>query len=175
MPARRLLLVLALCFVAAPALAGADAFTQVDQAYKRTGKIDPCRFSAATLSAALRQETTYATQYFQDFSSAVQTALDARAGGQCQTGATAPGSLAGAHTGGAPPASVTGATSSGIPAPMALLGICAALLALGAAVYAVARFRAWEPLWAADWRHACAEAGFRLSDHWADLTDRRRR
>jgi hypothetical protein len=177
---RRLLLFLraalvVLVVLVVPALAGADAFTQVERAYKKTGTIDACRFSTGTLAAALRQEDTYATQYFQDFSTAVQAALNSRAAGHCQRQTTVQGSLAGAGTGGAPPGSVTDPTSAGVPAPLALIAILAALLAAGGALYAFARSRAWEPLWASDWRHAWTEAGYRLSVRWADLADRRRR
>ncbi len=176
LPRRLLPVLVALALAAAPVAAGADAFTRVENAYQRTGTIDACSFSTATLSAALRQEDTYATQYFQDFSTAVQGALNTRAGGICARGAGArPARPVGTLRGGGspPPGSVTAHSSSGIPAPLAVLGVLAALVALGVAGWALGR--GWAPLWAADWRHAWAEAGYRISIRWSDLADRRPR
>ncbi len=47
----------------------------------------------------------------------------------------------------------------------------AALLALGCAVWGLARRRAFEPHWWLSLRHAIAEAGFRASATWAEFTD----
>jgi hypothetical protein len=162
--------------LALPASAAADAFTTVENAYKRTGTINACQFSAATLSQALRQEDTYATQYFNDFATAVQGALNTRAGGACRAGGgTHLPSGAAALIGGAPPGSVTATTGAGPPAPLLLLAGFAALLALLGGVYGIARAGAWDIPGAADWRQAWAEASYRLSLRWSDLADRRRR
>jgi hypothetical protein len=70
------------------------------------------------------------------------------------------------------PHSVTAATGSGIPAPIVVLALGAAVLALGAGAAGFGRLRGWDPLWLADWRHASAEAGFRVGSAWTQLVDR---
>ncbi len=45
------------------------------------------------------------------------------------------------------------------------------LLLLGALVWALFRFFAWEPRWLLGARHAVAEAGWRTGGAWADFTD----
>ena len=52
-----------------------------------------------------------------------------------------------------------------------VIAALAALLALGCAAWAIARRRAYEPRWWLSLRHALAEAGFRASATWAELTD----
>jgi hypothetical protein len=47
----------------------------------------------------------------------------------------------------------------------------AALLALGAAAWALARYFAYEPSWSLVARHALAEASFRTSATWAEVKD----
>jgi hypothetical protein len=47
----------------------------------------------------------------------------------------------------------------------------AVLLAVGCAVWALARIEAFEPRWTLSLRHAIAEAGFRASAIWAELSD----
>jgi hypothetical protein len=47
----------------------------------------------------------------------------------------------------------------------------AALLALGCAIWAIARLEAYEPRWALSLRHTFAEAGFRASGTWAEFRD----
>jgi hypothetical protein len=51
------------------------------------------------------------------------------------------------------------------------LAILAALLALGALLFGIARWFAWEPAWAVRVRHATGEAGWRASSTWAEFTD----
>ena len=46
-----------------------------------------------------------------------------------------------------------------------------ALLVLACAVWAVFRFGAYEPHWLASARHSVAEAGYRVSETWAELLD----
>jgi hypothetical protein len=47
----------------------------------------------------------------------------------------------------------------------------AALLAVGCAVWALARIEAFEPRWTLSLRHAIAESSFRASAIWAELSD----
>jgi hypothetical protein len=49
--------------------------------------------------------------------------------------------------------------------------VVAALLILLCAAWAAARWWAYEPHWLAPARHACAEAGLRLSATWGELRD----
>jgi hypothetical protein len=62
-------------------------------------------------------------------------------------------------------------TSSAAPFPIVVLAILAGLLALGALLFGVARWFAWEPAWAVRMRHATGEAGSRASSTWAEFTD----
>ena len=57
------------------------------------------------------------------------------------------------------------------PFPILALAILGSLLALGAALFGVVRWRAWEPAWADRFRHAAGEAGWRASSTWAEFTD----
>jgi hypothetical protein len=52
-----------------------------------------------------------------------------------------------------------------------VLGVLGALLALGCAIWGLARRRAFEPHWLLSLRHAMAEAGFRASATWAEFAD----
>jgi hypothetical protein len=47
----------------------------------------------------------------------------------------------------------------------------AALIALGALAWGIARMRAYEPRWTLSLRHSMAEAGFRASATWAEFSD----
>ncbi len=116
--------------------------------------------------------------------------------GTTGTGTTAPGTTAGAATQPpatttiAPNATTTAATPAPVPAPattaapapaaqstashkgarLALI-VIGALLVMLLALWAFARWWAWEPHWVARWRHATAEAGWRASAAWAEFTD----
>lgn len=57
------------------------------------------------------------------------------------------------------------------PFPVLALAILAGLFALAGLVVALVRWRAWEPQWADDFRHAAGEAGWRASSTWAEFTD----
>jgi hypothetical protein len=173
---RRLAAAAALALALLPAAtAGASVYTDVLHVYQVTGSIPPCRFSSAQLSAALKQIDTYGQQYFADFSSAVQNALTARAGGACSAAALHPSSAALHSPAGvaAPPlpSSVSAPTDSNLPAPILLMAALVVIVAAVLAVRAVAAAAAWEPGWAARWRHAWGEAGYRVGGAWADFTD----
>ena len=61
-------------------------------------------------------------------------------------------------------------TSSHKGARLALI-VFGALLVMLLALWAFARWWAWEPRWLVRWRHATAEAGWRASAAWAEFTD----
>jgi cobalamin biosynthesis Mg chelatase CobN len=61
-------------------------------------------------------------------------------------------------------------TSSHKGARLALI-VLGALLVMLLALWAFARWWAWEPHWLVRWRHATAEAGWRASAAWAEFTD----
>jgi hypothetical protein len=167
----RTLAVLALASLALfPAGAAASPYTDVLRVYQAQGSVPPCRFSSPQLAAALRGVDAYGQQYFADFGNAVESALAARAAGACIPGhrLSPSGSLSPAVL----PASPTSATGAGPPLPLLLLGGLTVFLVIAAGVGALARGAGWEPGWAAAWRHACGEAGYRLSGGRARLNDR---
>ena len=62
-------------------------------------------------------------------------------------------------------------TDAGDRAAILLLLAVAVLVVLGAILWALARWQAWEPLWLARWRHATGEAGWRAGNAWSEFTD----
>jgi hypothetical protein len=149
----------------------AAAGMSVLQAYQTHGSVPPCQFTSRQLEHALAQDP-YGAQYFNDFTNAIQTALQARATGACsgaqaQGGQVLPSELALPRN----LVSATGATRAGPPAPVVLMALLATVLALATGVALLARLRGWDPAWAASWRHMWSEAGYRTSGRWADLTD----
>jgi cobalamin biosynthesis Mg chelatase CobN len=88
------------------------------------------------------------------------------------TTTTAPAATQPPATTAAAPAAQTAAQSSSSHkgARLALL-VLAALLVILLALWAFARWWAWEPHWLVRWRHATAEAGWRASAAWAEFTD----
>ena len=70
----------------------------------------------------------------------------------------------------AAPAPATQSTASHKGARLALI-VVGALLVMLLALWAFARWWAWEPHWLVRWRHATAEAGWRASAAWAEFTD----
>ncbi len=63
------------------------------------------------------------------------------------------------------------AGSGGLSTPAAIAAVIAALLALGCAIWAIARVQAYEPRWTLSLRHTFAEASFRASATWAEFGD----
>jgi hypothetical protein len=63
------------------------------------------------------------------------------------------------------------AATSTLSTPALLAAIVAALLALGCALWAIARATDYEPRWTLSLRHTLAEAGFRASATWAEFSD----
>jgi len=159
--------------VLAPAAAAASAYAQVLQTYQATGTVPPCRFSGPELAAALRGIDTYGQQYFADFGNAVQSALSQRAAGACSRGIRP---VVTAAVPQAPlPASATSPTNANVPLPMLLLGGLALVVALAGGAGVLIRSQGWDPRWAAAWRHAWAETGYRMSGGLSDAADRWRR
>ncbi len=155
--------------------ARAGSYSQVLHAYQIHGSVPPCQFSSQQLDAALKGIDTYGAQYFQDFTSAIQSALAARASGVCAAARppTAP-SVTG-HAVSSPPPLALGptdaATNSSLPAPIVMTAILAAALALLGAGVALTRWSAWSPRWAAGWRHMWSEAGYRAEGTWLEFSD----
>jgi hypothetical protein len=61
--------------------------------------------------------------------------------------------------------------SGGLSTGAIVAAVAAAVLILLCVAWAVARWWAYEPRWLAPARHACAEAGLRLSATWGELRD----
>jgi hypothetical protein len=57
------------------------------------------------------------------------------------------------------------------PFPILALAVLAGLMTLAGLVVALVRWRAWEPAWTENFRHAAGEAGWRASSTWAEFTD----
>ena len=115
-----------------------SAFEQTYNAYRSSGRVAPCRFSAATLQKAKSEVPPDIEQYAPDFPAALDAALQARALGACgKKGATAAAPAAGAtppSTPAGPGGSANAPTSaSATPAPTALPGASAATIAATAA------------------------------------------
>ena len=151
--------------------ASASAADPVLHAYQQHGVVPACEFISQQLEQALRQNT-YGAQYFNDFTTAVQAALQARASGACsavqrrqQTADRAGLALPAKLT------SVTAATGAGIPLPMLLLAVFGVAALLGAGVVALIRWRAWDPSWAGAWRHMWSETAYRGRSLWSEFTD----
>ena len=75
--------------VALPAAASANAFQDLFREYRKAGKIDGCKHSAADLEAAKRQVPNDIEQYAPDFPQALEAAASARTSGACRKGADA--------------------------------------------------------------------------------------
>ena len=158
--------------LAAPT-ARANIYTQVLGVYETDASVPPCQFSSQQLENALKGIDTYGQQYFADFITAVQTALADRASGACSPHNQAANPVAKSQGPIAPlePGSLTAATGASLPAPMVLMAAFAAVLGLLGAIAAVWRWRGWNPRWAARWRHAWGEAGYRTNGRAADFDD----
>jgi hypothetical protein len=134
----------------APSAQAASAYQQVLHAYEQGASIPPCRFSGATLAAALKGVDSYGAQYFADFTQAVNDALSIRAEGACSASVRRDRGGAGARAQGRsgpgvgiPPhmTALTAATGGSVPAPLLLLGVLAAAGAVAAGVAVGVRTR----------------------------------
>ena len=152
-----------------PAAAQASAYTDVLRVYQASGSIPPCRFTSVQLDAALKGVDSYGQQYFADFTNAVDSALAARASGACTPGASAV-NTAGASTRAALP-TATASTDANLPAPILLMAALGLLLAAALGLRTLARAFGWEPARLIGWRHAWAEASYRVAGGWAEVLD----
>lgn len=116
-PARALLAMLVLLSVPAPAL-GASSFQKIYADFQKTGRIDGCRYSSATLKQAKSDIPKDFEQYSPDFENALDAALQKRATGGCKSAGSS-GSSGGGNTsaGGATSGSTPGGGTSTPPAP----------------------------------------------------------
>jgi hypothetical protein len=166
-------LVLALALLVPVSGAQASDYGQVLQSYQQSGSVPPCRFTTSQLASALKGVNLYGAQYFADFTTAIRNALSARAGGACLAHPVR--ALAGGRAAASglqlPPGTVTAPTQAGIPAPILLLGVLAAALALIAALMALARRRASDGPFGPWWRHLWQETGYRAGGAWAEFVD----
>jgi hypothetical protein len=68
-------------------------------------------------------------------------------------------------------AHTAGSSSGGLSSGAIVAVVVAAVLILLCLAWGAARWWAYEPRWLAPARHACAEAGLRLSATWGELRD----
>jgi hypothetical protein len=117
--------------IAAPASA-ASAFKTLFSAYRNTGTIATCKYSAAELQSAASEVPPDITQYAPDFPAALQAALQARARGVC----------GGAGNGATPHAQKSGATTKskgpGRPSPAGVTPVPTPSVAVAASPIAAA-------------------------------------
>jgi hypothetical protein len=175
MRARVLIVTVALVAVWAPAASATSLYNRVLHVYQSSGgTIPPCTFSSTQLESVLKGADTYETQYFADFSNAINAALSQRASGACGRVAGSVPVQTGSSSN-APPLKlgpVTAATGAPVPAPIVLLAVLGGLLLLATGIGVLAQARGWDPAWATGWRHAWQEAGYRIAGRWAGLGDR---
>jgi hypothetical protein len=71
----------------------------------------------------------------------------------------------------APQAARDTGPDAGDRAAVLLLVVFGGLFLLGAVLWMLARWQAWDPPFLARWRHATGEAGWRAGNAWAEFTD----
>jgi hypothetical protein len=165
--------VLALVVIAAPAANArpASAYLAVLRAYEKWGKVPACAFSSQELNTALKGVDVYQAQYEADFTDAINQALTAQGAGVCDKTPAGSAVTPTAGSGTLPGGSVPAPTGSGVPAPILILAVLGALLALATAFVGVWRRRGWDPRWAAAIRHSWGEAGYRAGGTWGEFVD----
>lgn len=104
----------------------ADDFDTIFKSYQKTGKVDPCKFSAGQLKKAGGQVPNDIEQYAPDFPAALDAAAEKRASGACDkkasTNATGAAPAGGTGTGAAAasgPTATTGTPPAGAVPPAA--------------------------------------------------------
>jgi len=112
-----LIAVLLALLAVAPA-AQANAFKDIFGSYKKSGRVDGCKWSAAQLADAKRQVPNDIEQYAPDFPNALDDAIARRAAGGCASkGAAAAPATATTPAGGSPgPTATTGVPPGTTPA-----------------------------------------------------------
>jgi hypothetical protein len=113
------LIVVLLAVLAVAPAAQANAFKDIFGTYKKTGKVNPCTYSAQDLADAKRQVPNDIEQYAPDFPAALDAAIQRRAGGTCDKSAATPAAAttttpAGTSSG---PTATTGVPPGTTPAP----------------------------------------------------------
>jgi hypothetical protein len=111
-----LIVVLLAVLAVAPAVQ-ANAFKDIFGAYKKTGKVDPCTYSAQQLADAKRQVPNDIEQYAPDFPAALDEAIQRRAGGACDKSAAAPAATTTPAATSSGPTATTGVPPGTTPAP----------------------------------------------------------
>jgi hypothetical protein len=106
------LIVVLLALLAFAPMAQASAFKDIFGAYKKSGRVDGCAWSARQLADAKRQVPNDIEQYAPDFPNALNDAIAKRAAGGCSKSAAAPAT---------PTAPAGGSPSS--PGPTATTGV----------------------------------------------------
>jgi hypothetical protein len=118
--ATTLLLTLLAVLAVAP-VAHANAFKDIFGAYRKSGKVDGCKYSATQLTQAKKQIPNDIEQYAPDFPNALDNAIQQRASGSCDATAAASttGTAAGTGTG---PTATTGVPPGSTPTTAAPAG-----------------------------------------------------
>lgn len=189
-----LLLVLAVA-LSAPASSHAGPgqdYLDVYGAYKASGAVDGCAFSARKLASAQQGVPPDVETYAPELPGAIDAALRSRTGGDCDEPAApagaAPASGAPTTPAPAPEAGISPRADDGsvaaaadrsrgstaaddAPFPLVALAVLAVAAAIAGLLWALARFVAFDPPWLAAGRHATSEAGWRASASWADFAD----
>jgi hypothetical protein len=169
---RLYVLALSIVLLLPASAARASAYSNVLHTYEQNGSVPPCQFSSSQLSSALKGVDTYGAQYFADFTNAIQSALAARAAGQCGASGAQPTKIPPAtHLPSPAPHSVKASTESDLPAPILLIAVLGGAALLTGVAVGIATLRGWEPRRLAASRHSFAEAGYRLSGSWAEFRD----
>jgi hypothetical protein len=111
------LIVVLLALLAVAPAAQASAFKDIFGTYKKTGRVDGCKWSAQDLADAKRQVPNDIEQYAPDFPNALNDAIQKRAAGGCaKSAAAAPATTTPAGTSSGPTAT-TGVPPGTTPAP----------------------------------------------------------
>jgi hypothetical protein len=172
-PARAALAAVLLVLCSAT-IAQANPFQTTLRAYTQRGLVPACEFSSAELEAAIAGTPPDIAQYT-SYPDAVQAALQARAAGSCRAhhSQTTPhlttthaSHSSGSGSGSGPLSPVITLVDSGVPAPVALLMVLAAALAVALVAFRIAaarsrRLATWLPASAPASRHPPGGAGSR--------------
>jgi hypothetical protein len=110
------LIVVLLALLALAPAAQANAFKDIFGAYKKTGKVDACKWTAQQLADAKGQVPNDIEQYAPDFPNALDDAIQRRAAGGCDQQAAATTTPAGPSSGSGGPTATTGVPPGTTPA-----------------------------------------------------------
>jgi hypothetical protein len=116
------LLLTVLAVLAAAPVAHANAFKDIFGAYRKSGKVDGCKYSATQLTQAKKQIPNDIEQYAPDFPNALDNAIEQRASGACATAAAAGSPTVTAAATGTGPTATTGVPPGATPTTPAPAG-----------------------------------------------------